>query len=109
MTLALSELLILHSAIWAILTRLCTRSPAITWVKVSGSFWDPLQLPGKVSEREIRHEGPNTAMTFEELRSLSSHLSNGSDNCTYHRSLVRGLDEIVHLERLKGSLLQSSL
>ena len=78
MTLALSELLILHSAISAILTRLCTRSPAITWVKVSGSFWDPLQLPGKVSEREIRHEGPNTAMTFEELRSLSSHLSNGS-------------------------------
>ena len=33
-TLALSELLILHSAIAAILTRLCTRSPAITWVKV---------------------------------------------------------------------------
>ena len=77
MTMALSELLILHSAISAILTRLCTRSPAITWVKVSGSFWDPLQPPGKVSEREIRHAGPNTAMTFEELRSLSSHHQTG--------------------------------
>ena len=32
-----------------------------------GSFWNPLQPPGKVSEREIRHEGPNTAMIFEDL------------------------------------------